>query len=391
MAVRENEITRDFLLTLQPDERKYEVMDTELEGFGVRVSPKGKVAYILRWSQRGRDGSATLGSFPALPVAAARKKAKEMIGKVAGGEDPRVERKRQRAAQTVKEFFKDWLANHVAGLRTKTRKDYTRIVDKVLVPQLGGGRFVKDLGERDALDVKHALAAHPRSANLALSVLSSAMSTAEAWGQRAKGTNPCAFVERFEVDDHARPLDPDQLQAFAAWLDRHEEAHALPVGQLRLLLMTGARPGEVKKLEWEWLDLEGGVARIPRTAHKTGRKTQKVRLVALGPHAVELLKGRAKRKLSKWVFPGQEGPYAGLESWWQRRKEELSDLGLSGFRIYDLRHTFATMARLQGLELDDVGDLLGHTTNAQTRRYAHLMPTKLRSDAGKVESVLAGR
>ena len=46
-------------------------------------------------------------------------------------------------------------------------------------------------------------------------------------------------------------------------------------------------------------------------------------------------------------------------------------MGLADFHIHDLRHTFATWARMQGLDLDDVGDLLGHTTNAQTRRYAH--------------------
>jgi integrase len=88
------------------------------------------------------------------------------------------------------------------------------------------------------------------------------------------------------------------------------------------------------------------------------------------------------------VFPGTrtKGPYRGLDSWWQRRREtELAPLGLTNFRIYDLRHTFATWAKRKGLELDAVGDLLGHTNTRQTRRYAHIMPTKLRTEAGMVE------
>ena len=169
--------------------------------------------------------------------------------------------------------------------------------------------------------------------------------------------------------------------------------------------MTGARLDEVKKLEWAWVDLEGGVICIPKGQHKTGRKTQKNRLVALGPNAVELLRARAKRRLSKWVFPGlgrgnrklskgvssrEDGPYCGLHSWWQRRRAtELKNIGLGDFHIHDLRHTFATWARLKDVDLDAVGDLLGHTNSRQTRRYAHVMPTKLRADVGLVEQSMS--
>ena len=388
MAFRESKILKELLQALKPEKKCYEVMDTVLNGFGVRVSPKGKVSYILRWSLHCRDGSGTLGAFPAMPVAAARKKAENWRGMIARGEDPRAERKRLRAAQSMKEFLTDWLAKHVINLAAKTRKDYTRIVKKVLIPALGT-RMVEDVTEKDGLELKQALAEHHRSANMALSVASSAMTSAEAWGQRAKGTNPFMHIERFGEEELTRSLDEEEMAAFAAFLDRNEEAHALPVAQLRLLLMTGARLGEVKRLEWPWVDLEGGIIRVPKGQHKTGKKTGKDRLIALGPHAIDLLQDRSTRKLSKWVFPGNDGPYSGLESWWQRRrKTELAKIGLGDFHIHDLRHTFATIARLKGLDLDDVGDLLGHTTSRQTRRYAHIMAKKLREDALKAEGGL---
>lgn len=390
MALRENRILKEFLLTLQPEAKKFEVMDTELDGFGVRVSPKGKIAFIIRWSLRSRDGCETLGAFPKMTVAAARKKAAAHLGMVANGDDPRTEKKRQRAAQTVKEFMADWLATYVSQLAPKTRKDYTRIVTKIIVPRLGT-RLVGDVTEKDAMDLHQSLAAHPRSANMVLAVFSSAMSTAEAWKQRPPHSNPCRDVVRFEEDERTRSLDMEEMEAFCAWLDRNEEKHALPIAQLRLLLMTGARLGEVKKLEWEWVDLEGGAIRIPRTQHKTGKKTKRLRLVGLGPHAVALLRARAGRKLSKWVFPGKKGSYQGLESWWQRRREtDLKTMGLADFHIHDLRHTFATWARKNGMELDDVGDLLGHTNSNQTRRYAHVTVEKARQDAGAVEGAMVG-
>jgi len=367
MAAREIRITKERVLSLQPGSVLYEVMDTEIEGFGVRVNPGGRISFIMRWSLRNRDGSCTLGVFPGMPVAAARLKAKAMAGAVAQGEDPRIERQSKRAAQTMKEFLADWLGKHVAKLSAKSQKDYGRIVRKVILPALGT-RLVADVTAKDAEELHHSLAAHPRSANMMLSVLSSAMSTAEEWKQRARHSNPCLDIVRYEEEDRVRALDEAEMLSFLDWLRANEGKHPQPVAQLRLLLMTGMRPIETKRMVWEWVDLGAGVVRIPRGQHKTGKKTKKERLVGLGPNAIALLKEREKHKVSKWVFSGEKGPYTGLDSWWQRRrKTELASLGLTNFRIYDLRHTFATWAKLKGLELDAVGDLLGHTCSQRNQ------------------------
>jgi integrase len=389
MAARENRITKEYLLSLRPEEKLYEVMDTEIEGFGVRVNPGGRISFIQRWSLNNRDGGATLGRFPLMPVAAARVKAKAAAGAVARGEDPGIERRILKAAQTMKEFLTEWLAKHVSKLSGKTQKDYDRIVRKVLIPTLGS-RLVADVTEKDAEEVHQSLADHPRAANMALAVLSSALGTAEKWKQRSRHSNPCLDVVRYEEDERIRALDDAEMAAFLEWLDENEGKHPQAVAQLRLLLMTGMRPIETQRMLWEWVNLDAGVIRIPKSQHKTGRKTQKDRLVGLGPNAVALLRARGKHKVSKWVFIGRKGPYKGLESWWQRRRGELAHLGLTNFHIYDLRHTFATWAKRKGLELDAVGDLLGHTNSRQTRRYAHVMPTKLRQEAGMVEGSLTG-
>lgn len=387
MAARENRLTKEYVLSLQPEQRLYEVMDSEIEGFGVRVNPGGRVSYIMRWSLNNRDGGTTFGMFPRMPVAAARLKAKAMAGAVAKGEDPRVERRTRKAAQSMKEFLVEWLATHVSKLSAKTQKDYGRYVRKVLLPALGS-RMVADVTELDAEEVHQALAEHPRAANMALAVLSSALGTAEEWKQRPRHSNPCLDIIRYDEEERTRALDDAEMAAFLEWLHENEGKHPQAVAQLRLLLMTGMRPIETQRMLWEWVNLDAGVIRIPKGKHKTGRKTQKDRLVGLGPNAVALLKAKSKHQVSKWVFNGRKGPYKGLDSWWQRRREELAHLGLTNFRIYDLRHTFATWAKMKGLELDAVGDLLGHTTTRQTRRYAHVMPTKLRKEAGLTEGAM---
>ena len=91
----------------------------------------------------------------------------------------------------------------MARLAKKTIKDYTRVVNKVLIPALGS-RMVADSGQKDALEIHQSLAAHPRSANFALSVLSSSLSSAEEWKQRPRNSNPCLDVVGLRGRAHPR-------------------------------------------------------------------------------------------------------------------------------------------------------------------------------------------
>jgi integrase len=115
-------------------------------------------------------------------------------------------------------------------------------------------------------------------------------------------------------------------------------------------------------------------------------KTAK-RLIPMTQDIHELLKVRVARKESPWVFYSPAG--AGREAHFERhigsvRKAHDAAVARAGiddaFRLYDLRHTYATRAAEAGVDVLTLAALLGHQTVQKTMRYVH--PT----DAHKVEA-----
>lgn len=409
--IREVYLKREVMDGLVATGEEYEVRDTDLRGFGVRVSKRGVRTFIFRWSVNARDARRAIGRYPDLSVSAARHRAEDWRGRIARGEDPRTERREALAAKTVREWLTTFKAEHVVRLAASTAKDYTRIIDKRLIP-LFGRLLVTDLNEEHVRQLHHDLRATPREANKTVSILSKALNLAERAGQRPKRSNPCYMIERFPEQTRTRALTLKEAAAFGKILKKKEAHSPKAVAIIMLLLMTGARLGEIEKLEWAWVDLEGGVIRIPPMKHKTGKKTGRERIIALGPAAVVMLSRLAKGKLSKWVFPADTRPvrtatrkphlphYSSTKAVWQRMRRkgatkeedgELRKAGLTDLHLHDLRHTFASWARVQGMSLDDLGDVLGHTDPRMTKKYAHAVVEKMREDVGPVEDSILQR
>jgi integrase len=120
--------------------------------------------------------------------------------------------------------------------------------------------------------------------------------------------------------------------------------------------------GEILSLEWENIDLEQGVARLQDS--KTGFKVLQLPAPALAVLA-------SLPRTAKWVFPGDSasGHMVNIKDAWG---EVLGQAGLTGWRLHDLRHAFASMMVNSGASLPIVGKILGHTQASTTQRYAHL-------------------
>ena len=99
-------------------------------------------------------------------------------------------------------------------------------------------------------------------------------------------------------------------------------------------------------------------------------------------------------KGSDFVFPSSNDPkrhYVGTPRIWEQVREAAS---LPGFRLHDLRHTFASIAAAGGLSLPLIGAILGHKDVKTTQQYAHLTdgPVKAAADrtAAAVEGAMSG-
>lgn len=152
-----------------------------------------------------------------------------------------------------------------------------------------------------------------------------------------------------------------------------------------MLLFTGCRLREILHIKWEQVDLERGLLFLANS--KTGRKT-----VILNAPALEVLAGLDR--VGTHVVPGDDPdkPRADLKRPWAAVAKRAR---LSGVRLHDLRHTYASFGAGGGVGLPIIGKLLGHTQVQTTQRYAHLDADPLRraSEAigGRIAAALAGK
>jgi integrase len=183
-------------------------------------------------------------------------------------------------------------------------------------------------------------------------------------------------VKRHREGNRERYLTPDEFARLNAALDHCGSRVAADL--IRLLAHTGARKGEAMAAKWSEFDLADPVrASWCKPSHHT--KQKRTHDVPLTEQAVAVLlemKARA-REGAIYVFGGADGkPITSIKTAWRSLMRRSQ---IEGFRIHDLRHTFASRLVSEGASLSQVGQLLGHTQPATTFRYAHLSKDSLRA------------
>ncbi|GAA0581177.1 tyrosine-type recombinase/integrase [Halomonas salifodinae] len=168
------------------------------------------------------------------------------------------------------------------------------------------------------------------------------------------------------------------------------EARKLRSGDLlgdfiELAVHTGCRRGELLGLEWSRVTLERGRETITLNARHT--KSGKPRQVPMNSTAVGAIRRRAAWRAecapeSPWVFtrPGG-GQVKSLRNGFERAAGKA---GLDDLRIHDLRHTAASWLVTDGVPLEVVKELLGHSSITMTERYAHLAPHRVREAVNRL-------
>jgi integrase len=359
--------------------------DTEVRGFGLRVLRSGSKAWVVAY--RNADGvqrTMTVGSFPDWSAKAAREQAAAVKRDVDAGHDPLQARRERRAAPTVADLWQLYTERHLPKKRPSSQAEDRRLYSSYIEPALG--RLKGGTLDRHAIEAKiGAATAHTKvQARLALSLLSVMYRV----GIEAKAvtTNPTIGIARPRGQMHERFLAPDEVRRLVEVLDRRKDQSSDVV---RLLLLTGARRGEVLGARWSDFDLDGAVWDKPSTATKQKKRHR----VPLNPAAVELLRRLAERKDDPvFVFPrtapnrtGHANPYqTNVKNAWRSIRKEA---GIPDVRLHDLRHNFASVLANAGIPLQVVGAMLGHSNVRTTERYAHLYDSTLRDAAdvaGKV-------
>ena len=150
---------------------------------------------------------------------------------------------------------------------------------------------------------------------------------------------------------------------------------------IRLLILTGARRGEILSLKWGEVNFERGCLELSDS--KTGEKE-----VFLPPAALQVLHELPRVESNPHVIVGarQGAHLVNIKDPWSIIR---SAAGLDDVRLHDLRHSFASVGARGGMSLPVIGALLGHRETSTTARYAHLSDDPLRTAADAIGREIA--
>lgn len=362
---------------LKPKASDYIVFDADVTGFAVRVLPSGKKTYMIQYRANGRQRRVAIGKHGTITLDEARTKARELLGRIAQGQDPAEEIAVYRKAPDVRTLCDRFIKEYVAHrCKETTQREYQRAVDLFINPAFGS-RKISDITRADVAELHHKHREIPYQANRTLGVICKMFNLAELWGLRPDGSNPTRHVQKYREQKRERFLSGAELATLFATLDDLQaagEESPAACNAFRLLALTGCRLSEIQFLKWEYVHPPYLI--LPDT--KTGP-----RRIPLPQAALKVLQSIERMPGNPYVItglvPGQH--LTDLQRPWRRIRKAA---GLDGVRIHDLRHTYASNAVMSGLSLEEVGKLLGHTQVQTTARYAHLADDHVHAAAEKV-------
>jgi integrase len=345
------------------------VWDDEIKGFGLRIYPTGRKAFVVKYRTNSRrQRLPVLGTFGRdLTLDEARRRAREVLGDVARGLDPSEEKERERQGETVRALCAAYMQRH--GNAKKSGKDDQRRIDRHILPNWGNLKATA-LRRADvaALHVKIGTTAR-YEANRMVALVSKMFELARRWGFVPEDhPNPARGVDHFREEKRDRWITPEELPRLARAINQEPNESARFA--LWLYLLTGARKSELLRARWDDVSFERAELRLADT--KAGR----THYIPLSSPAMALLQQIPRRAGNPHVFPGREltpefqrdpAPLVNIAKAWNRVRKAA---GVEDVRLHDLRRTVGSWLAQAGNSLHLIGRVLNHSNVSTTQVYA---------------------
>ncbi len=332
--------------------------DDQVTGLHLRVFENRKSFYLYFRTKAGKERRPKIGDYGNITLDQARRAARDMLFKVSLGEDPILERKEtHQAAATVADVWPRYWSEHAED--KKTASEDKRIFEKHF-PDWFKNLPVDAIAYPEVYRLHEGMKSIPYQANRTVALVSKFLRLCEQWGLRPIGSNPCQHVKRYKEQKRRRYMSSEEAEKLASILHRKKATDPGSVAFIFLLILTGARSGEIANAKWR--DLQDN--KLILKSHKTDH-TGHDRIIYLPSVAMEILETLPRR--------GPNTSITGIKSPKRLWDTTRLEAGCPDLRLHDLRHSFASVAISEGYTLSQIGELLGHRSEGTTKRYAHLM------------------
>lgn len=355
---------------------QYEIWDTVIIGFGMRVMPSGKSSWFVRPRHRGMQKRIHLGAVEDVPAEKARAAARGHLLEAALDGLPK--RITETGGPAFADFFEEFWSDYARHWKPSTQKRSLSVLKNDLLPAFG--ELPVDLIRPADIVLWRDSCAGQREVpfNRGVPVMSAMMQYAEQLGYRPEGSNPCQGIARFPRDAVERFLSPKEYVRLGRGLQDEQWRYPRQVAIVRLLLFTGARVSEINNLVWDWVQ----PPRLALPDSKTGAK-----IILLNSQAQAILEDVERREGCAFVFPNVKGIRpVDIDPWWYKFRRRCA---LPDFRLHDFRHSFISAGILGGVPLSTVGAIVGHQLPETTAKYAHLADAPIADAAKRVSGFLA--
>ncbi|NCQ23684.1 MAG: integrase [Rhodobacteraceae bacterium CG17_big_fil_post_rev_8_21_14_2_50_63_15] len=287
-------------------------------GFALRITAAGGKAFVLQYTVDGRQRRKTIGDWPTWSLEAARIEARDLAQQIAKGTDPLEEKRRRKAEPTLKELAGDWLDKATTGL--KSEKAIRGYINNDLLPALGHIK-VTDIRRRDVIEVIEAKAEKtPRAAANVLiyarRLLDYATDRDFIPANPLAGLKPSSITVKGKRDPlkavaRGRVLDHDEIRAFWHSVETCG-LHRLTALALKLVLVTGQRPGEVSgmredEISGRWWTIPANRRGKTETDHTVYLTDTALQIIADAKAEIDRLHKRRKEPWSGNVFEARPG------------------------------------------------------------------------------------
>jgi integrase len=386
--------TDAYIRGLKPRTKRYIVREDAPRGEGgfcIRVMPTGAKSWQMIYTFQGSRKWLQLGEYPGMSLSRAREEFRKMRKILAGGDDPgevtRTKNQERRDAWTVDKLAEEFLEKYCRVKKRPRSAKEDELNLKRDVRTAWGKKKARDIRRGDVVTLLDEIV--KRGAGVQANRTLSTVRKMFAWGLEREVVefNPASGISKPAAESpKERALTMEEIKIAWRAMDQAEDVPRGVKTALKLILLTGCRPGEILSARWDqvagsWLELPG-----------TSTKNKKPHRVFLSSLSKEVL-GEDGSGLLITKADGSQIPVYSLSSWLRNR----TFFGLSPWSAHDLRRTCAT--RLAEMEVAPhiIVRLLNHAQTGVTGKhydkytYAKEISRAMEKWGRKLEQTITGQ